>query len=151
MTDDGEILFSFPPNWKSLLFQRSFARRVKLRYEEVSPVLSAGFRATFGIILITSIVFITIVLSSASTSSSENDNNKSSSNGGNIGLQLNLHDIMQSQNQHRDSSKMSFLDSCYSYLFGDADPNEGCFIHQSIVLADLKTSFMIQRNDFASR
>ena len=123
-----------------MLFQRSFARRVKLKYDEFSPILSAGFRATFGIVLITSIVFIAIVLSSTSSSTSEKDNNKQSQSSG---LRLDLYDIIQSvsyakRTHHRNTSNMSFLDACYSYLFGDGDPNEGGFITRYLITYDSK-------------
>eukprot|EP01036_Dinobryon_divergens_P032330 gene32330-41892_t len=80
VTDDGEVLYSFPANWKRLLQQRSIARQFKTKVNEVSPLLWAAFRGTFGTALVASLVFLAVA-------------------------------ILVVQN------------TCYSYLFGDDDPN----------------------------
>ena len=82
MTDDGEVLYSFPANWKRLLQQRSIARQFKTKVNEVSPLLWAVFRGTFGTALVASLVFlavaILVVQSSGSSSSSSNSDSKNS-------------------------------------------------------------------------
>ena len=87
MTDDGEVLYSFPANWKRLLQQRSIARQFKTKVDEVSPLLWAVTRGTFGTALIASLVFITVAIlfvqssasSSSSSSSSDSDNDSQNS------------------------------------------------------------------------
>lgn len=82
VTDDGEVLYSFPSNWKRLLQQRSIARQFKTKVDEVSPLLWAAFRGTFGTALIASLVClavaILVVQSSGSSSSSSNSDSKNS-------------------------------------------------------------------------
>ena len=83
VTDDGEVLYSFPANWKRLLQQRSIARQFKTKVNEVSPLLWAAFRGTFGTALVASLVFLAVAIlvvqsSGSSSSSSSNSDSKNS-------------------------------------------------------------------------
>lgn len=82
VTDDGEVMYSFPANWKRLLQQRSIARQFKTKFDEVSPLLWTVFRGTFGTALVASLVFLAIAIivvqSSGSSSSSSSSDSKSS-------------------------------------------------------------------------
>ena len=94
VTDDGEVMYSFPLNWKRILLQRSLARQFKEKFDKASPLLWAAFRSTFGIALIASLVLIaTAIIFAESSSSSSSDNNKSGSSSSSTGGQRLIIDL----------------------------------------------------------
>jgi hypothetical protein len=62
VTDDGEVLYSFPANGKRLLQQRSIARQFKTKVNEVNPLLRDAFRGTFVTALVASLVFLVAIV-----------------------------------------------------------------------------------------
>ena len=96
-----------------------------------------GVKASFGLCLVMSIVAVTtslLLLSSSSSSrSSESDERRSSTNmQQSLSLQLNLIDLWRVMDLingdpygRSTTGKKSFFEVCFSYLFGDEDPNRG--------------------------
>ena len=79
MTNDGEVIYSFPVNFKSILYQKSLInklRRIYLNY--IEPPLAYSVRISFGVMLLTSlaIIFTTFVAISTSSSSSDRDRDR---------------------------------------------------------------------------
>lgn len=151
VTNDGEVIYSFPVNFKSILYQKSLInklRRIYLNY--IEPPLAYSVRISFGVMLLTSlaIIFTTFIAVSTSSSSSSSDRDRdrderNSPNRLNIWLGNSPFDLFYYRNSggvssnfdeqvidyYRDQEvttkhRMGFLESFYSYIFGDGNPNE---------------------------
>ena len=85
VTQDGEIMFSFPQGVRTVLERRSVGQKLKVTYNTAYPYLYSAFRAFFGIVLLTSLAIIVFTILAATTSSSSSDSRddrKSSGGGG---------------------------------------------------------------------
>mmetsp|Transcript_10488 Transcript_10488/g.10121 ORF Transcript_10488/g.10121 Transcript_10488/m.10121 type:complete len:532 (-) Transcript_10488:200-1795(-) len=155
VTEQGEILYAFPKNVRSVLQQRSLGQQVKTTYTALSPYLLFTLRASFGLALFTSLAILVgtfIAISSSSSGNSEDDRKRD--RGGNSGMggglgRMNynfgpsLFDVFyyrpyygyyQTSGYRPDYSgagvssqpqqpEMNFIESFFSYVFGDGDPN----------------------------
>lgn len=145
VTDNGEILYSFPNGVRSVLEKRSLGQKVKVTYNSAYPYVTSAIRASFGIFLIASLaVIVTTFIAINSDSSDDNNGNKRrGGNGGNMrGLDLTyvdwgFSDYLYSRRVMRNAytdytrdtavnnEEMSLFNSVFSYVFGDDDPNAG--------------------------
>jgi hypothetical protein len=151
VTDSGEIAYRFKPNVRQMLRQKSLRASLRMAWRRAFPLLFTAVRVSFGAFLILSIVvtFVAILALSvaASSSSSDERSDRRGSGGGGGGFNLmfggprlfgpNIFDVIfysrrvgDGRGVSRDSqtrgepSGMSFLESVYSFVFGDGDPNE---------------------------
>ena len=170
VTQDGEILYSFPRNVRAILQQRSLGQKIRTLSQAMAPYLLYVLRASFGVALLTSlaILFSTFVIVSSSTSNSEDDNRNNRrrggmdfGGGGGFGrMDFSLADYFlyrpyygyyQSPSYRSDYTTstmlnngrpLSFIESFFSYVFGDGDPNEAFPNEQLRYIADV-----IRQND----
>lgn len=136
VTEEGEILYTFPTNLEQVLRERSSRRRLEEFYQRVSPYVSKVYRISFGIMLLTSLVLVyTAYVAAMSSSTSEDEKKKERRNNArrhtpSIHVHVNLFDLWYiferpryfERIQRRET--MSFAEAVYSFLFGDGDPNE---------------------------
>ena len=154
VTPDGEIMYSFPKGVRSVLERRSLGQKIKMKYTSAYPYLYYGMRASFGVLLLTSlaIIVITILVASESSSGDSKDDRKNShGDRDRTSSALNFHmpyvgidvpDLFYSRQymgyyqsprfQHDYSQptlskghQVSFIEGFFSYVFGDGDPNSG--------------------------
>ncbi|KAL7578933.1 hypothetical protein ACA910_006905 [Epithemia clementina (nom. ined.)] len=147
--DDGQLIYTFDRNVRTTLAQNSVKYRALETWQSVWPYLFWGLRVTFGAALLASIaaIFSTIfILQSSSSSSSDDRDDRGSSDrrGGGSGLGMGwsywwgpspldffyfrpygsygyyARDNNQNSN---DENNMGFLESVFSYVFGDGNPN----------------------------
>ena len=165
VTNDGEIIYSFPEDFQSKLFQRSTGEKIRRVYKILYPWLFYALRISFGVALITSLAIVTTMFVAVTSSSSNSDNDDRSRNRGSMnirsssssGINLNVvfgpspfdflyysrpygyynyrynnmndwQDPTQAMNERMrvgdgNYVRMSFLESVFSFLFGDGDPN----------------------------
>mmetsp|Transcript_26830 Transcript_26830/g.44863 ORF Transcript_26830/g.44863 Transcript_26830/m.44863 type:complete len:588 (-) Transcript_26830:133-1896(-) len=142
VSESGEILFQLPDDYDQKLLQKSIARRLQVLYERAYPPLFYLFRTSFGVMLILSLAIIsTAIIAVSSSSSDDSDSNSRSSysygrrQSLSFNMMLDLTDIadLLSYKSRRDQMlktgivdekrPMNFLESCYSYVFGDGNPN----------------------------
>jgi hypothetical protein len=144
VSDAGEIAYLFPRNFRSVLQSKYFRLRLQEWWNQVWKVLFYLIRISFGILLIASIVLIitaiTIILIALNSNREGNDDRRDSSGGGMIffprfwfGPDLfwvfypDYYDRRSYRRQqlHRDAdgNRMNFLESIFSFLFGDGNPN----------------------------
>ena len=76
VTQDGEIMFSFPQGVRTVLERRSVGQKLKVTYNTAYPYLYSAFRAFFGIVLLTSLAIIVFTILAATTSSSSSDSSR---------------------------------------------------------------------------
>ena len=147
VTKDGEILYSFPRGVRSVLERRSLGQKVKVSYNVVYPYLLFALRASFGVFLLTSLAILVGTFVAVSTSSSNNDDRDRGNNRRDNNRLLNFPSLgdgllqsfyyrpyygyYQTSGYSQDYTKkeissnknVSFIESFFSYVFGDGDPN----------------------------
>ena len=139
---NGELLYTFPPNLRSVLAERNLKYRALQTFQKVWPALFWLIRVSFGVALLASIVvvFSTIFFLQTSSSSSDDDRRRDNRGGGGMmrgGRSMwfgpSPFDVFYYRpygyyampDKPRDPSEMGFLESVFSYIFGDGDPNAG--------------------------
>ena len=146
VTSAGELAYRFPPNVRQLLRSASFRAALRMNWDKFAPLLFTSARIAFGALLIISIVvtFLALAALSASSRSDDDRRDRSSSFMPVRMFAPNPFDIIwysrgpyYSYDAPRDPSEMSFLESVYSFVFGDADPNAGLDARRYRTLAAL--------------
>eukprot|EP01041_Mallomonas_annulata_P007375 gene7375-15062_t len=138
VTKDGEIIYRFPDNFRQVLQKRSIAQKVKIVFDSVKQPIFYLFRISFGLMLLASLAIIgtTFIFISSSSSSSDSDERNrnrprlSSSFGFNSWGPSPLDFILYGPREtaygsNQNQNERSFLESFFSYIFGDGDPNKG--------------------------
>ncbi|GKY98957.1 hypothetical protein MPSEU_000851500 [Mayamaea pseudoterrestris] len=143
---DGELLYNFPTNLQASLASKSAQYKTRELFEKAWPTLFWGVRVTFGVALLASVVaiFSTIFFISTASSNSDNDDrrrgNRNSFGGGGGGFGFSYwfgpspFDVFYyrpygsygayGRRSIEDDGEMGFLESIFSYIFGDGDPNQ---------------------------
>lgn len=144
VAESGEIAYKFDPNFRNVLLSRSFKLQVQAWLNVAWKWLFYLIRISFGILLVVSILIVVlgiIVALIALQSQNRDDDRRSNddSRGGGDFFSPNIwvwwgnpfsvfdpgYDQPQRQvsSDDRDGEKMSFLESVFSFLFGDGNPN----------------------------
>lgn len=133
VSEEGELLFVFeePDALKRSLRVSSVRQRVNDAWTTVSPPLFWLLRASFGIGLIASLVIVTTGITVLSQSKDERSENSPSLPVGRM-LGPSPFDFLYYSTRpygygygygYGQSEEKGFLQSCFSFLFGDGDPN----------------------------
>lgn len=143
VTGDGELLYTFPRNVNAALAQNSAKYQALQTFRNAWPALFWGIRVSFGVALVASLVaiFTTIFFIQSSSSSSDDDRRRDRGGGGFGGsfggywgpspFDVFLFRPYGSYGYYgagantSDPDEMGFLESIFSYLFGDGNPNAG--------------------------
>jgi hypothetical protein len=146
VAESGEIAYKFAPNFRQILVSRSFWLQVNESLKGVWKWVFYGIRISFGILLVASILIVvvgiiaaTIALNSQNRSDNDRDDRRSDrgNNGGGGFIFLGgwgnpfgnpfmmfAPDYYEPQRMRaRDPDEMNFLESVFSFLFGDGNPN----------------------------
>ena len=143
VAESGEIAYKFAPNFRQVLVSRSFWLQVNEWLKSVWKWVFYGIRISFGILLIVSIAIVvigiiaaTIALNSQRSDNDRNDRRNDNRGGGGFiwlggwGNPFGNPFIMfapdyyePQQLRQRDPDEMNFLESVFSFLFGDGNPN----------------------------
>jgi hypothetical protein len=124
VSNEGELTFVFEQSLRRSLAAASVRQRAKDTWTTVSPPLYWVLRASFGVALLTSLTIV--VAGITALQASKDDNSRSSAS-----MLLSfwgpspLDFLYYSRRPcyYQDMREMGFLQSCFSFLFGDADPN----------------------------
>ncbi|WP_069789281.1 hypothetical protein A5482_009440 [Cyanobacterium sp. IPPAS B-1200] len=147
----GDMVYAFPNDFRTILRNRYWKLRAKQWLSKAWEVIFYLIRISFGILLIASIVILAIAIAliviGLSASRGDNDNRSSNSRGGggmmfmpNFWLMPNSFSIFSPRYhrnnyyyqqsyqgnvppQQKQESELNFLESIYSFLFGDGNPN----------------------------
>ncbi|GJP46921.1 hypothetical protein CLOM_g6166 [Closterium sp. NIES-68] len=142
VSDEGDVVYVLPSNLSAAVAQRSLWLKLKPWIDNAKSAASYLIRVAFGTALLASILVvysaITVLLSS---SRSDSDSRDSRGGGGGGGMYyrsgptffFNPMDIFwywdpyyyQRVRLGLQKREMSFLESVFSFVFGDGDPNEG--------------------------
>ncbi|MBE9045112.1 hypothetical protein IQ255_11975 [Pleurocapsales cyanobacterium LEGE 10410] len=142
VAESGDVVYLFPQNFRSILRNKYWQLRWQKTWEKVWRVLFYLIRISFGIVLIASIVLMVVAI--AAIIIAMNSSSDDREGGGNRGYRGGgfyfiprfwLGDIFwwfdpgynrrrrQRRSQAKGSYQMNFLESVFSFLFGDGDPN----------------------------
>lgn len=141
VADSGDVVYSFPQNFRSILRNKYWQLRWQQTWAKIWKVLFYIIRISFGIVLIASILLmmvaiIAIVIAmNSSNDEREGGRNRSYGGGGFFIPRFWIGDIFwwfdpgynrrrrQRKRETPGNYKMNFLESVFSFLFGDGDPN----------------------------
>uniref|UniRef100_A0ACD5GS20 Uncharacterized protein n=1 Tax=Desertifilum tharense IPPAS B-1220 TaxID=1781255 RepID=A0ACD5GS20_9CYAN len=149
VAESGEIAYQFPRHFRAVLRNKYWRLRLQEWWEKVWRVLFYLIRISFGIFLVLSILAILVAISvivisiSASGGGDSGGNNRNRSSGGGFMFfpsywisdliwffnpRYSRRGYYPTQRSPRRKSadnpdSMSFLESVYSFLFGDGNPN----------------------------
>jgi hypothetical protein len=142
VAESGDVVYLFPKNFRSILRNKYWQLRWQQTWQKIWRVLFYIIRISFGIILIASILLmlvailvIVIAMNSASEEREENSGGYGGGYGGGFFMpHFWLGDIFwwfdpgynrrRLQRRRQTSNyQMNFLESVFSFLFGDGNPN----------------------------
>lgn len=139
VAESGEIAFAFPGNFRAILRNKYWQLKLKDGWNKIWKVLFYLIRISFGIILIASILMIIAaiitILVVINTSQNNNNNNSGGNRSGSwfwIGWLMpdfrwfypdNHNNYQQQKAKGSKKKKMNFLESVFSFIFGDGNPN----------------------------
>lgn len=135
VAESGDIAFEFPPNFRTILRNKYWRLKLQDWWKKVWRVLFFLIRISFGLVLISSILFIFLAISVLLIAiNSSSDSDSSDGGGGFISIGWFFPDwwwfVSWDDNYYRrqDSisspkNQMNFLESIFSFLFGDGNPN----------------------------
>jgi hypothetical protein len=142
VTTDGDLIYTFPTSVSQALAQNSVKFQALQTFRKVWPALFWFIRVSFGVTLLASLVaiFSTIFFIQSSSSSSDDDRRRDSRGGGGGGFNMyfgpspldffyyrpyGYYGYYGNNNAADRASpeEMGFLESCFSYIFGDGNPN----------------------------
>lgn len=142
VAESGDVVYLFPKNFRSILSNKYWQLRWQKTWEKVWRVLFYIIRISFGIVLIASILLMVVAIiaiyiaMNSSSDDREGGGNRSYGGGGFYFIpRFWLGDIFlwfdpgynrrrrQRRRQATGSYQMNFLESVFSFLFGDGDPN----------------------------
>ena len=145
VSSDGELIYEFPNDLNGVLSSNSAKYKAKQAFEKAWPTLFWGLRVSFGVALVASValVFSAIVVLQTSEGGQREERRDERrgggmSFGGTYFWGPSPFDFFyyrpygyygyygQSMDGNvRDPEDMGFLESVFSYVFGDGDPNAG--------------------------
>jgi len=163
VSKDGELIYSFPPNLSSILSSNSIKFKAQnFLINKVWPPLFYGIRVSFGAALLVSIfaIFSTIALISSGSSDSDDRDRDNGRRGGRGGMSFGGGGMWGSfwgpspfdifyyrpyygyygspySQSYRDPEEMGFLESIFSYIFGDGNPNQNIQERQLRLISDM--------------
>lgn len=145
VSETGEIAYEFPNNFRAVLRNKYWRLRLQETWSRIWRILFYLIRISFGILLVLSILVIvaaiTILIIAASSSRQNDDRDGGSIGGGMIFIpRFWIGDLFwlfhydygygSRPRRSRPNSRrggndggMNFLESIFSFLFGDGDPN----------------------------
>ncbi|GMH82575.1 hypothetical protein TL16_g09305 [Triparma laevis f. inornata] len=139
VNSDGDVTYLFPTDFRSIMSQNSFKAKSSVAFEKYKPALVYGAKVSFGLALIVSIVTIyaTIMVIHSSSSSDDRDDRRGGRRSGGGGMNMGGNffgpspfDVFYYRpyrtyyvygSPRREG--MGFFEGCFSYIFGDGNPN----------------------------
>lgn len=143
VAESGEMAYLFSNNFRDVLRNKYFRLRLQEWWSKIWGVLFYVIRISFGVVLIASILLIMLaiaaILIALASSRGDNDNDggwggSDNRSGGGMGFWFSPDffwiftpnyndDRAHRRKSRRDGNDMNFLESVFSFLFGDGNPN----------------------------
>jgi len=129
VAESGEVIYQFPRNFRDVLRSKDFRLRLKEIWEKIWRVLFYLIRLSFGVVLVLLIVatFLAIIALTIAASSSRDDDRGGDFSMPTVWFTPDFFWIFtpdyDRRRRDRQKSDLNFLESIYSFLFGDGNPN----------------------------
>jgi len=140
VSDTGELAYVFPRGMQGILQSKYFRLRLQQWWDKIWRVLFYLIRISFGIVLIASLVLIVLTLIVVAIAASSQGQNRNDNRGRGMGpiflprlwigpdwYYVFTPGYGRRRQQRRQAGgpdgQMSFLESIFSFLFGDGNPN----------------------------
>ncbi|KAF8693308.1 hypothetical protein HU200_038696 [Digitaria exilis] len=132
VSEDGEVLYVFPKDYRTKLAGKSFRMKIEPLVDKAKEVGAYLVRVSFGTALIASILLVyTTIIAILSSSSSDDDSRgrRRRSYGSTIIIPTDMFWYLDADYYRRrrveKENGMNFIESVFSFVFGDGDPNDG--------------------------
>ncbi|GAB4856390.1 hypothetical protein Ancab_014310 [Ancistrocladus abbreviatus] len=136
VSDEGDVLFVFPRDYRSKLAAKSFRIKIEPWVERAKSAAEYLVRVSFGTALIASIVIVyTTIVALLSSRSDEDNRGRRGGRAYDSGFTFYISptDLFwywdpyyyRRSQRRRDDGGMNFIESVFSFVFGDGDPNQG--------------------------
>ncbi|XP_058087824.1 uncharacterized protein At5g03900, chloroplastic [Magnolia sinica] len=135
VSDEGDVLYVFPRDYRSKLAAKSFRLKVEPLFEKSKAAAEYLIRVSFGTALIVSIVLVYTTIISLLSSRSDEDNRGrrgGRSYDSSFAVFFRPSDLFwywdpyyYRRQRIRTDDRMNFIESVFSFVFGDGDPNQG--------------------------
>lgn len=134
VSDEGDVLYVFPKDYRSNLTAKSFRMKIEPLLEKAKLAGEYLVRVSFGTTLIASIVIVytTIIAILSSRSEEDNRGRRGRSYDSGFTFYLSPTDLFwywdpyyyRRRRVREESGGMNFIESVFSFVFGDGDPNQ---------------------------
>ncbi|KAK7339412.1 hypothetical protein VNO77_20077 [Canavalia gladiata] len=136
VSEEGDILYVFPKDYRSRLGAKSFRIKAEPFIEKAKAAGEYLIRVSFGTALIASIVIVYTTIIALVTSSRSDEDNRGRRGGrsydSGFTFYFNPVDLFwywdpyyyRRRRIQTDDDKMNFIESVFSFVFGDGDPNQ---------------------------
>lgn len=136
VSDEGDVLYVFPKDYRSKLAAKSFRIKLEPFVEKAKSAAEYLVRVSFGTALIASIVLVyTTIIALLSSRSDEDNRGRRGGRSYDSGFTfyLNPADLFwywdpyyyRRRRIQKEDDGMNFIESVFSFVFGDGDPNQG--------------------------
>ncbi|KAJ9695098.1 hypothetical protein PVL29_010546 [Vitis rotundifolia] len=136
VSDEGDVLYVFPKDYRSKLAAKSFRIKIEPFVEKAKSAAEYLVRVSFGTALIASIVLVyTTIIALLSSRSDEDNRGRRGGRSYDSGFTfyLNPADLFwywdpyyyRRRRIQKEDDGMNFIESVFSFVFGDGDPNQG--------------------------
>lgn len=131
VSGEGEVMYVFPKDYRAKLAGKSFRMRTEPLVDKAKEVGAYVVRVSFGTALVASIVLVytTIIAILSSSSDEDNRGRRRRSYGSTVFLPTDLFWYLDAGSSRRrrveKENRMNFIESVFSFVFGDGDPNDG--------------------------
>lgn len=137
VSEEGDVLYVFPKDYRSKLGAKSFRIKAEPFIEKAKGAGEYLIRVSFGTALIASIVIVYTAIIALVTSSRSDEDNRgrrgSRSYDSGFTFFFNPADLFwywdpyyyRRRRIQTDDDKTNFIESVFSFVFGDGDPNQG--------------------------
>lgn len=136
VSDEGDVLYVFPKDYRAKLAAKSFRIKLEPFVEKAKSAAEYLVRVSFGTALIASIVLVyTTIIALLSSRSDEDNRGRRGGRSYDSGFTfyLNPADLFwywdpyyyRRRRIQKEDDGMNFIESVFSFVFGDGDPNQG--------------------------
>ncbi|KAL6521105.1 hypothetical protein OROGR_017674 [Orobanche gracilis] len=138
VSEEGDVLYVFPMDYRLKLAAKSFTMKIEPMLEKGKIAAEYLVRVSFGTVLIASIVFVyTTIIAIASSSRDSDDRDRRGKSHDRIVCGFSSYisptDFFwyldpyyyRRRRVRKDDGRMNFIQSVFSFVFGDGDPNQG--------------------------
>ncbi|XP_008787778.1 uncharacterized protein At5g03900, chloroplastic isoform X2 [Phoenix dactylifera] len=135
VSDEGDVLYVFPRDYRSKLAAKSLRMKIEPLLDKLKEATAYLIRVSFGTALIASIVIVYTTIIALITSRSDEDNRGrrgGRSYDSNFTVLFRPSDLFwywdpyyYRRRQMSTDDRMNFVESVFSFVFGDGNPNQG--------------------------